>query len=68
MDNLFIIGQIITELQEWTKEILQICQNYKLSIKIEKCVFHRQEVKYLELIIKPNYIVIDSTKLKRILK
>ena len=56
------------ELQERTKEILQICRNYRLLIKIEKCVFYRQEVKYLGLIIKLNYIVIDSTKLKRILE
>ena len=31
-------------------------------------MFYRQKVKYLELIIKPNYIVIDSTKLKGILE
>ena len=29
-------------------------------------MFHRQEVEYLELIIKPNHIVTDSTKLKGI--
>ena len=68
MDNLLIIGQIIMELQEQTKEILQVYRNHRLSIKIEKCVFHRQEVEYLGLIIKPNYIVIDPTKLKGILK
>ena len=68
MDNLLIMGQTIEELQERTKEILQICQNYRLSIKIKKCMFHRQEVEYLGLIIKPNYIAIDSTKLKRILE
>ena len=62
------MGQTITELQEQTKEILQICRNHRLLIKIEKCVFYRQEVKYLGLIIKPNYIAIDSTKLKGILE
>ena len=31
-------------------------------------MFYRQKVEYLELIIKPNYITIDSTKLKGILK
>ena len=31
-------------------------------------MFYRQEVKYLELIIKPNYIITDPTKLKRILE
>ena len=41
MDNLLIIGQTITKLQEQTKEVLQIYQNYRLSIKIEKCVFYR---------------------------
>ena len=31
-------------------------------------MFHRQEVEYLGLIIKPNHIATDSTKLKRILE
>ena len=68
MDDLLIMGQTIIELQEQTKEILQVCQNHKLLIKIEKYIFYRQEVKYLGLIIKPNYIAIDPTKLKGILK
>ena len=62
------MSQIIIELQKQIKEILQVCQNHRLLRKIEKCVFYRQEVKYLRLIIKPNYIAIDPTKLKRILK
>ena len=41
IDDLLIMGQIIIELQEWTKEILQVCQNHRLLIKIEKCVFHK---------------------------
>ena len=68
MDKLLIIGQIIIKLQKQTKEILQVCQNHKLSIKIKKYVFHRQEVEYLGLIIKPNYIATDPTKLKGILE
>ena len=31
-------------------------------------MFHRQEVEYLGLIIKPNYIATDPTKLKGILE
>ena len=31
-------------------------------------MFHKQEVEYLGLIIKPNYIAIDLTKLKGILE
>ena len=68
MDDLLIMGQTIEELQERTKEILQICRNHRLSIKIEKCMFHRQEVEYLGLIIKPNHIATDPTKLKGILE
>ena len=68
MDDLLIMGQTIVELQEQTKEILQVCQNHRLSIKIEKYVFYKQKVKYLGLIIKLNHIAIDSIKLKRILK
>ena len=68
MDDLLIMDQTIMELQEQTKEILQVCQNHRLSIKIEKCMFHRQEVEYLELIIKPNHIATDPTKLKEILE
>ena len=31
-------------------------------------MFHRQEVEYLGLIIKPNHIATDPTKLKEILE
>ena len=31
-------------------------------------MFHKQKVEYLELIIKPNHIIIDPTKLKGILE
>ena len=68
IDNLLVMGQTIIELQEQTKEILQIYRNHRLLIKIEKCVFYRQEVEYLELIIKLNYIITDLTKLKGILE
>ena len=56
------------ELQERTREILQVCQNHRLSIKIEKYIFHRQKVEYLGLIIKLNHIIMDLTKLKEILE
>ena len=62
------MGQTIIELQKQTKEILQVYWNHRLLIKIEKYIFYKQEVKYLGLIIKLNYIAIDSTKLKRILE
>ena len=68
MNNLLIMGQTIIELQKQTKEILQVYWNHRLLIKIEKYIFYKQEVKYLGLIIKLNYIAIDSTKLKRILE
>ena len=41
IDDLLIMGQTIMKLQERTKEILQVCQNHRLSIKIEKYVFYR---------------------------
>ena len=68
IDDLLIISQTIIELQEQTKKILQVCQNHRLSIKIEKCIFYKQEVEYLELIIKLNYIATDLIKLKGILE
>ena len=68
IDNLLIMSQTIIELQEQTKKILQVYQNHRLSIKIEKCMFHKQEVEYLELIIKLNHIATDPTKLKGILE
>jgi hypothetical protein len=35
------------------KEVLKILQENNLFVKPEKCEFHKQEMEYLGLIIKP---------------
>ena len=63
MDNILIFSKDCKEHQEQTKCILQCPQGYDLYLKVEKCKFEVQEVEFLGMIIKPNKIMMDPTKL-----
>ena len=45
------------------KHVLQHLQEHDLYLRAEKCKFEVQEVEFLGMIIKPNQIAIDLTKL-----
>ena len=63
MDNILIFSKNQEEHQEQMKHILQCLQEHNLYLKAEKCKFEVQEVEFLGMIIKPNEIAIDPTKL-----
>ena len=63
MDDILIFSKNRKEHQLWTEHILQHLQEQDLYLKVEKCKFEVQEVEFLGMIIKPNKIAMDPTKL-----
>ena len=63
MDDILIFSKNHKEHQLWTEHILQHLQEQDLYLKVEKCKFEVQEVEFLGIIIKPNKIAMDPTKL-----
>jgi Reverse transcriptase (RNA-dependent DNA polymerase) len=52
-----------TQNQERTRKVLQQLQKHELYLKAKKCKFDIQEVKFLGLIVRPNQLSMDPTKL-----
>ena len=63
MDDILIFSRDLAEHQERTRKILQRLQEHDLYLKAEKCKFDVQEVEFLGLIVRPNQLSIDLTKL-----
>ena len=63
MDDILIFSKDHDEHQERTRKILQRLQKHDLYLKAEKCKFDVQEVEFLGLIVKPNQLSMDPTKL-----
>ena len=63
MDDILIFSRNCEEHTERTKCILQCLQEHDLYLKAEKCKFKVQEVEFLGMIIKPDEIAMDLTKL-----
>jgi transposase InsO family protein len=66
MDDILIFAKTQEELDRLTLEALQILENNDLYLKLEKCEFDKQRLEYLGMIITPNHIEMDNTKLKGI--
>ena len=52
--------------QQQTKHVLQCLHEERLALKLSKCSFDTDEVKYLGLLISPRAIKMDPIKLKAI--
>jgi hypothetical protein len=63
MDDILIFSKDLAEHQKRTRRVLQRLQENDLYLKAEKCKFDVQEVEFLGLIVKPNHLSMDPTKL-----
>jgi len=45
---------------------LEVLAEHKLFLRPEKCEFHQKEIKYLELVISENKVVMDPVKVARV--
>jgi Reverse transcriptase (RNA-dependent DNA polymerase) len=63
MDDILIFSKDLKEHQERTRWVLQCLQEHDLNLKAEKCQFYMQEVEFLGMIMRPNQLTMDPTKL-----
>jgi Reverse transcriptase (RNA-dependent DNA polymerase) len=63
MDDILIFSEKLTDHQERTRQILERLREHDLYLKPEKCKFNIQEVEFLGLIVRPNHLSMDPTKL-----
>lgn len=66
MDDILIYATTLSELITQTKTALSILLKHDLYCKPSKCTFHSQRLPYLGLIISPNHIETDPTKIEGI--
>ena len=64
MDDILIYAKEALELEEITKEVLQILEENDLYLKPEKCFFKQKKIDYLGMIIEEGKIAMDPSKLK----
>ncbi|THH05425.1 hypothetical protein EW145_g4806 [Phellinidium pouzarii] len=63
MDDILTFSDNLEDLHRKTNHVLNVLQDNNLFLKPEKCVFEVQEVKFLGMIIHPDNIHMDPTKL-----
>jgi hypothetical protein len=68
LDDILIYTKMEEEHVKTVKEVLKILQENDLFVKPEKCEFHKQEMEYLGLIIKPGEIAMDPVKVKGVME
>jgi hypothetical protein len=56
LENILIYGKNLTEHKEHIRAVITMLKEAGLYLKVEKCEFHQQEVKYLGLIVGVNGI------------
>jgi hypothetical protein len=66
LDNTLIYSNTFEEYQEHVNWVLEAFEKVGLYLKLEKCEFHCQEVKYLGLIISMEGIKMDPEKITTI--
>ena len=64
IDDILIYSDTLKEHRQHVQQILQKLQRAGLQLDIDKCEFHVQEVKYLELIIDVDGIKMNPVKVE----
>jgi len=67
LDDIFIYSNTLKEHKEQVYKVLKALSDAGLHLKLEKCHFHKQEVKYLGFIITTNGIQMDPEKVSCVL-
>src|SRR5262249_6822416 len=66
MDNILVYGKTQEEVNQSMNQVLKILKENNLYLKTEKCKFNKQCLKYQCMIITPDKIKMDPSKLKGI--
>jgi len=62
LDNILIFTRTEEEHEQAVRRVLEVLAEHKLFLCWEKCEFHWKEIKYLELVISENKVMMDPVK------
>jgi len=66
LDDMLIFTRTEKEHAKAIQQVLQILQENKLFLHLEKCEFCKEWIEYLELVILENQVSMDSVKVMRV--
>ena len=66
LDDILIYSDDIMQYQRHVKEVLKRLQKAGLYVKVEKCEFHSDSVKYLGYVLSPSGLTMSDAKVKTI--
>jgi Reverse transcriptase (RNA-dependent DNA polymerase) len=67
LDDILIYSETLEQHVEHVRKVLQALQSRHLLVKLKKCEFHKQSVKFLDYIMTINEIQMDSSKVEAVL-
>src|SRR6266568_9363246 len=62
LDDILIFTETIKEHRKVTRQVLELLENNKLYLRLDKCEFKRTTVEYLGVIISHNSVAMDPVK------
>ena len=68
LNDILIYSETLEEHQAYVKKALEALSKVGLHLKLEKCEFHKTEVKYLGLIITADGVKMDQKKVKAVVE
>ena len=68
LNNILIFSQTKKKYEKHIKKIFRQFQEKNFYLKLEKCKFHKQQVKYLEYIVTIKELKMNSKKIRAVLK
>ena len=68
IDDIIICSKTEEEHAEHLKQVFEVLKKWNLKLRIEKCMFFQQEIKYLGIWITPNGIKADQGYIDQVLK
>jgi len=66
LDDILIFTRTEKDYTKAIWQILQVLQNNKLFLHLEKCEFCKKRIEYLELVILENKVSMDLVKVARV--
>jgi len=62
LDNILIFTRTEEEHTKAIRRVLQVLQEHKLFLRLEKCEFCKKQIEYLGLVISENEVSMDPVK------
>jgi len=66
LDDILIFTKMEEEHAQAVRRVLQVLKENKLFLRLEKCEFYKQRIKYLGLVISENKVSMDPVKVAEV--